>query len=645
MIFKVAKRNVRRQIGSYMLYFLTIAFTVSMLFAVENMLYSDELSSITAEYNDISTMVNFSVILVSIVSAIVLGYTSAFMVRLRAREFGLYLTLGMRRKDVMKLFVLETSLISILALCVGFLFGIVVYQVLMNILMRIMEISFSFSFICIKATVTSLLTSLFIFAFSALFSLRYINKETISSLLSPRKNEKPTTHNKLWIVLLVISGILMVLSFFVTYMEMKRSLMGDGSGLSVLMLLVFSFVLCFIFHFTLSKTLFFILCSVKSVMRKGAGSVIVRNLQSKATSNSLLIGTLSVLFLLSIVSSNISVTEKSINDMDIDKSVPYSVMAFSDSKDDSFFSKIKDMTERELGIVDVYEYSMYSNGKGEFGQNVKGWKEMEMEDTFMKESDFNNLLEGCGRDKIELGDNGYIVASRYREMIDGVDFPKVEINGKEYTCITSSYSYPDFHDKYMVFVLPDECLEKMKEERKAMAIDALSTSLEPMKFYKALREVRGEKDRVWSRDEAKYEANSSSGVLIIAMLFVSSVSSALALAILSVKALSSINEDKTRMNILSSLGVEREGRIKIIGIETLVFFAMPLFVPLLCSIPVASICAMVYGTWEMEGLTAAAYLTTLGIDGLIVVLSVAYYIITLRLKTALLIKGKRERTE
>ena len=437
----------------------------------------------------------------------------------------------------------------------------------------------------------------------------------------------------------------MVLSFFATYTEMKRSLMGDGSGLSVLMLLVFSFVLCFIFHFTLSKTLFSILCSVKSVMRKGAGSVIVRNLQSKATSNSLLIGTLSVLFLLSIVASNISVTEKSINDMDIDKSVPYSVMAFSDSKDDSFFSKIIDMTERELGIVDVYEYSMYSNGKGEFGQNVKGWKEMEMEDTFMKESDFNNLLEGCGIDKIELGDNGYIVASRYREMIDGVDFPKVEIDGKEYTCISSSYSYPDFHDKYMVFVLPDECLEKMKKERKAMAIDALSTSLEPMKFYKALREVRGEKDRVWSRDEAKYEANSSSGVLIIAMLFVSSVSSALALAILSVKALSSINEDKTRMNILSSLGVEREGRIKIIGIETLVFFAMPLFVPLLCSIPVASICAMVYGTWEMEGLTAAAYLTTLGIDGLIVVLSVAYYIITLRLKTALLIKGKRERTE
>lgn len=645
MVFKIAKRNVRRQIGSYALYFLTIAFTVSMLFAVENMLYSDKLSAITSEYNDISTMVNFSVVLVSIVSAVVLGYTSAFMVRLRSREFGLYLTLGMQRKEVMRLFIVETAIISLLALIVGFLFGIVVFQILMNILMRIMDISFTFSFISIKATLTSLITAVIIFTLSSFFSLRYINKETISSLLSPRKSEKTVRHIRVWVFVLILSGILMVLSFFVTYRAMKMSLMGDGSGLSILMLLVLCFILCFIFHFTLSKTLFSLLCSSKMIMRKGMGSVIVRDLQSKATSNSLLIGTLSILFLLSIIASNISVTEKVINEMDIDKSVPYSVMAYSNIENDAFFSKVRDLTEKELGIVDTYEYYLYSNGKGDFGRNIKGWEEMEIKDTFMKESDFNHLLEGFGRERVNLGDNGYIVASRYREMIDGVLFPDVEIEGREYSCISSSYTYPDFHDKYMVFVLPDSAINTMKEERKALVIDALSSSLEPMSFYLSLRNERGEGDRVWSRDEAKYEANSSSGVLIIAMLFVSSVSTSLALAILSVKALSSINEDKTRMNILRSLGIDREGRTRVIGIETLVFFLLPLVVPLLSSLPVASICKMVYSSWEMEGMEDAAYLTALGIGGLIVLLSIVYFFVTLRLKTSLLIKRERERLE
>lgn len=375
------------------------------------------------------------------------------------------------------------------------------------------------------------------------------------------------------------------------------------------------------------------------------GSVIVRDLQSKATSNSLLIGTLSILFLLSIIASNISVTEKVINEMDIDKSVPYSVMAYSNIENDAFFSKVRDLTEKELGIVDTYEYYLYSNGKGDFGRNIKGWEEMEIKDTFMKESDFNHLLEGFGRERVNLGDNGYIVASRYREMIDGVLFPDVEIEGREYSCISSSYTYPDFHDKYMVFVLPDSAINTMKEERKALVIDALSSSLEPMSFYLSLRNERGEGDRVWSRDEAKYEANSSSGVLIIAMLFVSSVSTSLALAILSVKALSSINEDKTRMNILRSLGIDREGRTRVIGIETLVFFLMPLVVPLLSSLPVASICKMVYSSWEMEGMEDAAYLTALGIGGLIVLLSIVYFFVTLRLKTSLLIKRERERLE
>lgn len=645
MVFKIAKRNVRRQIGSYALYFLTIAFTVSMLFAVENMLYSDKLSAITSEYNDISTMVNFSVVLVSIVSAVVLCYTSAFMVRLRSREFGLYLTLGMQRKEVMRLFIVETAIISLLALIVGFLFGIVVFQILMNILMRIMDISFTFSFISIKATLTSLITAVIIFTLSSFFSLRYINKETISSLLSPRKSEKTVRHIRVWVFVLILSGILMVLSFFVTYRAMKMSLMGDGSGLSILMLLVLCFILCFIFHFTLSKTLFSLLCSSKMIMRKEMGSVIVRDLQSKATSNSLLIGTLSILFLLSIIASNISVTEKVINEMDIDKSVPYSVMAYSNIENDAFFSKVRDLTEKELGIVDTYEYYLYSNGKGDFGRNIKGWEEMEIKDTFMKESDFNHLLEGFGRERVNLGDNGYIVASRYREMIDGVLFPDVEIEGREYSCISSSYTYPDFHDKYMVFVLPDSAINTMKEERKALVIDALSSSLEPMSFYLSLRNERGEGDRVWSRDEAKYEANSSSGVLIIAMLFVSSVSTSLALAILSVKALSSINEDKTRMNILRSLGIDREGRTRVIGIETLVFFLLPLVVPLLSSLPVASICKMVYSSWEMEGMEDAAYLTALGIGGLIVLLSIVYFFVTLRLKTSLLIKRERERLE
>ena len=68
------------------------------------------------------------------------------------------------------------------------------------------------------------------------------------------------------------------------------------------------------------------------------------------------------------------------------------------------------------------------------------------------------------------------------------------------------------------------------------------------------------------------------------MLFVSMVSVALSLAILSVKTLSSVNEDRRTMGILRALGIDGSGRQKIVAYETLVFFLLPMVIPL-CSEP------------------------------------------------------------
>ncbi|MCI9253875.1 MAG: hypothetical protein HFI58_03400, partial [Lachnospiraceae bacterium] len=43
MFFKLAVRNVKRQFTNYLIYFMTVAFTVALLFAVNNVLYSDAL--------------------------------------------------------------------------------------------------------------------------------------------------------------------------------------------------------------------------------------------------------------------------------------------------------------------------------------------------------------------------------------------------------------------------------------------------------------------------------------------------------------------------------------------------------------------------------------------------------------------------
>lgn len=632
MLNRLALRNVKGQWGSYLLYFLTVAFTVSMLFAVENLLYSKELMDIASMLSDISQIINFSVVLVSIVSAIVLGYTSAFMVKLRSREFGLYLTLGMRRGDIMRLFATETAIISLVAIAMGFGFGILVYQGLMGILLKIMGSSYSFSFISIKGSVLSIVTALFIFLVSSLFSLRYLGKATISSLLSPPKSEKTTKHIYFWSTVLIISFGAMVGLFFNTYSELEKSLSGENGGGNVLLMLAFCLIVCFVFHFVLSRVLFALLSGNRRLMGKGSNSVVIKNLQSRSTSNALLMGTLSVLFLISVGASSIAVTEKAINDMDIDKSVPYSVMAFSQNKGKSFFSKVEEITEEYSEVKSSYSYSIYTTGKCEVSRVIKGAKESGWMDYYMALSDFNALLEGFGRKRVELEEGEYIASSRYREYISNVEFPETELDGKTYRCIQSSFSYPDFLNKAVVYIVPDIALSGMEEVIECKVFSCDSVPFDILGFKDQLYGVKEKGDIVWSRDAAKYESDSTAGVLIIAMLFISTVSISLSLAILSVKTLSSVNEDKRNMSILRSLGVDGSGRRRIVGTETLVFFLLPLSVPLVLSIPISFICAMVYRSWGMSDMIGSAYITTLLIDAFIIIISILYYFITLRIK-------------
>ena len=194
------------------------------------------------------------------------------------------------------------------------------------------------------------------------------------------------------------------------------------------------------------------------------------------------------------------------------------------------------------------------------------------------------------------------------------------------------FSYPDFLNKAVVYIVPDSALSGMEEVIECKVFSCDSVPLDILGFKDQLYGVKEKGDIVWSRDAAKYESDSTAGVLIIAMLFISTVSISLSLAILSVKTLSSVNEDKRNMSILRSLGVDGSGRRRIVGTETLVFFLLPLSVPLVLSIPISSICAMVYRSWGMLDMIGSAYITTLLIDAFIIIISILYYFITLRIK-------------
>ena len=176
MFVKLAFRNVRRQIHNYLIYFVTVSISIALLFAVNILSYSDRIQSLADMSTDIRSMFNMVTVLSCFVTALVLSYANGFMLKLRRREIGMYMTLGMTRQNIQALFVCETGLLSVIALAVGLGLGLILFQLLAALFSAILDIPFNVSAYSFRGIILTIAVSIGLFLLSALASLRYLKK-------------------------------------------------------------------------------------------------------------------------------------------------------------------------------------------------------------------------------------------------------------------------------------------------------------------------------------------------------------------------------------------------------------------------------------------------------------------------------------
>ena len=397
MFAKLALRNVRRQIRSYLIYFVTVALSIALLFAVNNLSYSDRIRSLAELSSDMRTMFTMVTVLSCLVTALVLSYATGFMLKLRKREFGMYLTLGMTRQNIQMLFACETGLLSLLAMIVGMGAGLVIFQLLAALFASIMEMPFAVSAYSAQGILLTLAVSLGMFLLSTLVSLRYLKKTTMAELLKAETAEKSEKHPALWCALSAVTLAGFLACLIITY----RSLMAafhDQDGVQLLLWLAIDLVMVFLTHVTLSRTLAGMLLRNRKLKNKGTNTVVLRGLSGKMTVNSALIGALATLLVFAVVMSNVAFGEKIYSDYSVRKDCPSDVMAMLDcsAEPDISMEEGEQIIEKYSPIVSKMEYQLYSASETTLCSSIIGYDRMAWTDKFMPLSQFNALLTGCG---------------------------------------------------------------------------------------------------------------------------------------------------------------------------------------------------------------------------------------------------------
>ena len=211
----LAFRNMKRQLRNYLIYFVTIAMTISLVFAMNNMIYNEDLQARAESFASLSVGLLVLSSFLCVIIAVVLGYANAFMLKLRKREFGTYLTLGMKRHQIVKLFLLENSFLGIFAILAGFVFGSLLYQGLMLLMSALLDYDFSFSFVSMKGVVVTLIMAVAIFAVTFVTSSFYLRRVTIFELIHGEKQVNKVQRKPIFsVVLTVVSAVAIIYAFY-----------------------------------------------------------------------------------------------------------------------------------------------------------------------------------------------------------------------------------------------------------------------------------------------------------------------------------------------------------------------------------------------------------------------------------------------
>ncbi len=122
LVFKLSIKNMIKSIKDYGIYFLTLVLGVAIFYMFNSIDSQQAMLQISQSTRDIIKLMIGMLEIVSVFVAIVLGllivYANNFLINRRKKEFGIYMTLGMGRKQISKIILLETIFVGIISLVV-----------------------------------------------------------------------------------------------------------------------------------------------------------------------------------------------------------------------------------------------------------------------------------------------------------------------------------------------------------------------------------------------------------------------------------------------------------------------------------------------------------------------------------------------
>lgn len=642
MLFKIAGRNVKRQLGNYLIYFITVALTVALMFSINNVIFSRQMMEKADTMENVATGLVIITVFVSLIVAFVLGYATSFMLKLRKREFGTYLIMGMTRRNILFIFTAETMLLCIAALAAGISVGMFIYQAMMAFMSKLMEVDITMADYSLRGLILTVTLVLGVFLLSSLASAFYLKRVKVYDLIYADKAvKKGAKHPVLWLTVSAVSFMAMAAAVVAFRQGAEALMKGESSGRMMILALCAAAVSIIVFHISIAKSIVGMLMKNKRLCFRGSNIFTLRQLSGKLNVNAVMVGIISFLITFAIVGANVSFSQKISDEMAVELNYPFDVLLIKDNfyGEEANSISIEDgekIIEKYNDIEEKISYTIYDTGNN-YLYGFTNWSSEQydfLRDKVILESDFNRLQSAMGKETVDLEDE-FIISSNYSY----VDFSKarLSLNNKAYE-YGGTYENVRLSDAPFFAVVPDEAADGLEAAGNGIAYDLKKDRYDAVSMQEELQyeidvsengaSYRYLKSDYDVKEYQRIDRNNFSAIFVLGALYIAVVFVLLAMAVLALKLLSEISADRRRYRILFQLGAGVKEQSRTLFRQIFSFFFLPFALPVIASFPVSFLCGEIMKMAEIGESYKVVYLISAIIAVVTVILYILYFTAT-----------------
>ncbi|AFU17672.1 ABC transporter, permease protein (plasmid) [Bacillus thuringiensis MC28] len=610
MYSKVAIGNVKKSLKDYAIYFLTLTLAVCIFYSFNSIESQKALMEIKASDRKYVPSVMNAISNVSVFVSVILGglilYANNFLIKKRKKELGIYMTLGMGRKNISRILVTETFLVGVISLVSGLIIGIGVSQGLSTFALKLFELPISkYKFaISTGAIGKSVVYFGIMFLLVMLFNVYVVSKYKIIDMLTAgRKNEDVKFRNPL---IYVIAFIMCVASLGYAYVTVLK--IGLNYNNPMLMVSIILGILgTFLFFFSLSGFILYVVKKNKKVYFKGLNIFIIKQINSKVNTNFISMSVICLMLFITMVALSTGISFNRMMDATIKEKTPFDASIMLMNRDESYtIEDVLNKSNFKLSNNEKYvSYNVYS-AKMEVGDVVpevtKNAKNIVVD--FIKVSDYNKILNLKGEKKITLNNNEVVLLSNDNRWVNWINerlknSNKVNIKEKEYLVknakvIQENLYTSDAPLNFFAMVINDEFVSGYKIGTSVLNVNYLDGNREEYnkKYDNVARgfyDENGLKLNIShisgkSKDEVRAESKGLKTIILFIGIYIGIVFLITSMAVLALQQLSEASDSIDRYKSLKRIGSNRTMIDKTIFIQTFVYFSLPVILALIHSV-------------------------------------------------------------